>query len=161
MGTRQGWFTPAVGVDLCGHAPDIEGLANALGVEPVWVGRGGDNDVLVEVATESVLRSLTPDIAQLSTVDARGIIVTARADEAGRYDVVTRFFAPRAGIAEDPVTGSAHTAVAPYWARLLGRSELIGYQASARGGLLRLQVVGDRVLLGGHAVTVLKGTLLA
>lgn len=203
------WFTPAVEVDLCGHAtlasahvlyglgfsgvlsfsthsgrltaepgahgsivlnfparppvaaPDIHGLADALGAEPVWVGRGGDNDVLVEVRTEGILRSLSPDIAKLSTVDARGVIVTTRADETSDYDVVTRFFAPRAGIAEDPVTGSAHTAVAPYWAQRLGRTELLAYQASARGGLLRLQVVGDRVLLGGHAVTVVEGTLLA
>ena len=142
-------------------APDIEGLGQALGVEPTWVGRGGDNDVFVEVRDESTLRSLAPDIGGLSTVDARGIIVTALADEACPYDVVTRFFAPRAGINEDPVTGSAHTAVAPYWAQRLERTELLAYQASARGGLLALQVVGDRVLLGGHAVTVVEGTLLA
>jgi len=93
-------------------------------------------------------------------VDARGIIVTALADAASPYDVVSRFFAPRAGIDEDPVTGSAHTAVAPYWAQRLGRTELLAYHASERGGLIRLQVVSDRVRLGGHAVAAMAGSLL-
>lgn len=168
--TRSGRLTAQPGPGGCivldfparppAPAGDLHGLAEGLGATPVWVGRGGDNDVFVEVQNESTLRSLTPDIAQLSTVDARGIIVTARADAARDYDVVTRFFAPRAGIAEDPVTGSAHTAVAPYWSRQLGRNDLVGYQASERGGRIRLQVIDDRVHLGGHAVTVLEGTLL-
>lgn len=142
------------------RTPDIHGLIQALGLEPTWVGRGGDNDVFVELEDESTVRSLTPNVVALSTVDARGIIVTALADAASPYDVVSRFFAPRAGIDEDPVTGSAHTAVAPYWAQRLGRTELLAYQASERGGLIRLQVVGDRVRLGGHAVTVMAGSLL-
>lgn len=139
--------------------PDVAGLAEALGVTPVWVGRGGDNDIFVELRDEGVLRALAPDIAALSTVHTRGIIVTALADSSSTYDVVTRFFAPAAGIAEDPVTGSAHTAVAPYWAERLGRTELLGYQASERGGSISMRVAGDRVHLGGHAISVIEGTL--
>ena len=142
-------------------ASDVPGLADALGAIPVWVGRGGDRDVFVEVRDESTLRSLMPDFAKLSTVEARGVIVTALADNASTYDVVTRFFAPASGINEDPVTGSAHTAVAPYWAQRLGCNDLVGYQASERGGVIQLQVVGDRVRLGGHAVTILEGMLVA
>jgi predicted PhzF superfamily epimerase YddE/YHI9 len=88
----------------------------------------------------------------------RGVIVTARGAE---YDFVSRFFAPGSGIDEDPVTGSAHTALAPYWGAKLGRSEMTGFQASARGGVVRVRVEGDRVILGGQAVTVLRGDLLA
>jgi predicted PhzF superfamily epimerase YddE/YHI9 len=91
---------------------------------------------------------------------ARGVIVTARASSPG-FDFVSRFFAPALGVDEDPVCGSAHCCLAPFWAERLGKSELLGYQASSRGGVVRVRVRGPRVLLGGQAVTVLKGELIA
>jgi len=91
---------------------------------------------------------------------ARGVIVTAPSDRPDA-DFLSRFFAPQSGVDEDPVTGSAHCALAPYWAARLGRTELVGVQASARGGLVRVRVLGDRVLLSGKAVTTVRGTLLA
>jgi predicted PhzF superfamily epimerase YddE/YHI9 len=114
----------------------------------------------VAVDSEATVRALAPDLAALARLPVRGVIVTGRAESPG-YDFVSRFFAPGAGIPEDPVTGSAHCALAPYWAGKLGRSELVGYQASARGGVVRVRVAGDRVQLGGEAVTVMRGELLA
>ena len=134
------------------------GLAAALGAAPVYVGRS-QFDVLVEVASEDVVTSLAPDIGKLRAVQARGVIVTARASRQGA-DFVSRFFAPNAGVDEDPVTGSAHCVLAPYWAAKLGRAELSGYQASRRGGTVRVRVAGDRVHLGGRAVTVMRGELV-
>jgi len=138
-------------------AGTIAGLAEALGVEPVYVGRS-HFDVLVEVASEGAVTALQPDIGALRRVEARGVIVTARAEREGA-DFVSRFFAPNAGVDEDPVTGSAHCVLAPYWAAKLGRAELTGFQASRRGGTVRVRVAGDRVLLGGRAVTVMRGEL--
>jgi PhzF family phenazine biosynthesis protein len=135
----------------------IAGLAEALGVTPVHVGRS-HYDVLVEVASEDEVRRVEPDIRALRGVQARGVIVTARGSGDG-CDFISRFFAPNAGVDEDPVTGSAHCVLAPYWAKRLGRSELTGYQASRRGGTVRVRAAGDRVLLGGRAVTVLRGEL--
>lgn len=200
------WFTPAVEVDLCGHAtlatahvlrergapstavvrfhtrsglltarfdgawieldfpakpavpvPVPDGLAEALGAAPVRVERS-HFDLLVELASEGVVRGLEPDIAAVSRVDARGVIVTAAASEPG-VDFVSRFFAPRVGVPEDPVTGSAHCCLAPFWARRFGRDALTGYQASRRGGTVRVRAAGDRVILAGEAVTVLQGRL--
>lgn len=201
------WFTPAVEVDLCGHAtlasahvlwqdgllpPDVparfhtrsglltaarqgswismdfpakpeqqapapDGLEQALGVRPVYTGRSAF-DWLVEVESEAVVRALTPDMGLLARVDARGVIATARAD-GGEYDFVSRFFAPRVGVPEDPVTGSAHCVLAPFWAGRLGRDELTGFQASRRGGIVKVRMAGDRVMLGGQAVTVMRGEL--
>ena len=142
---------------LDGPAPD--GLAAALGAEPVYVGRS-HFDVLVEVASEAEVRALKPDLGRLAGVEARGVIVTARAEGGAGYDFVSRFFAPRVGVAEDPVTGSAHCVLAPYWAARLGRDELVGYQASRRGGTVRVRAAGDRVHLGGRAITVLRGELV-
>jgi PhzF family phenazine biosynthesis protein len=122
------------------------------------VGRG-TFDYLVEVASEEQLRQITPNFTQLKALETRGVIVTSPASDSA-YDFVSRFFAPRAGIDEDPVTGSAHCALATYWSQKLGRETLIGYQASKRGGLVRVQIQNDRVLLGGQAVTVMKGLLL-
>lgn len=201
------WFTPAVEVDLCGHAtlasaqvlweeghlaaaetarfhtrsgvltaerrdPWIEldfpskaateasspELARALGAVPRYVGRNAF-DYLVQVGTEAEVRDLAPDITRLREVVARGIIVTAPADDA-RVDFVSRFFAPRAGVDEDPVTGSAHCCLAPFWADRFDKTELLARQLSPRGGTVRVRVAGDRVILGGQAVTVLKGQLL-
>jgi predicted PhzF superfamily epimerase YddE/YHI9 len=207
---RLRWFTPAVEVELCGHATLASahvlwseglagtagelrfdtasgplaarrdgdgtiwldfpatpaapvdppaGLLEALGGDARWVGRCRF-DYLVELADEAAVRDLDPDVRRLRALGARGVIVTAPAGTAaGGYDFVSRFFAPGAGIDEDPVTGSAHCTLGPYWAGRLGRPELTGFQASARGGLVRVRPAGDRVLLGGQAVTVLRGRL--
>jgi PhzF family phenazine biosynthesis protein len=204
------WLTPAVEVDLCGHATvasahvlwedghleagrqarfysrsglltaDRKGewieldfpaklaqaaepppaLLASLGVaEARYVGRNAF-DYLVEVDSEETLRALAPDHTALRKIPVRGVIVTAR-PKGGDFDFVSRFFAPGSGVDEDPVTGSAHTALGPYWAEKLGKTELTAYQASARGGVVRVTVKGDRVLLGGQAVTVMTGELLA
>ncbi len=203
------WFTPAVEVELCGHAtlasahvlmtegylpageparfhtksglltaercgdwleldfPALRvepteapaGLAAALGVEPGYVGKTRF-DYLVEVDAAGTVKDIKPDIGGLRAIQVRGVIVTARATP-GEYDFVSRFFAPGAGIDEDPVTGSAHCALGPYWGAKLGKEEMVAYQASARGGIVRVRLAGDRVHLGGKAVTVLRGKLLA
>lgn len=134
------------------------GLYEAIGSAPHYVGMSRF-DALVQVASESVVRGLTPDMTRLRQVPVRGVIVTARADASSPYDIVSRFFGPTVGIEEDPVTGSAHCCLAPFWARRLGKNDLVAYQASARGGTLRLGLRGDRVKLGGQAVTVLDGQL--
>ncbi|MGW3353457.1 PhzF family phenazine biosynthesis protein [Nonomuraea rubra] len=131
------------------------GLEKALGATPVRVGKS-QLDLLVELESEETVSGLTPDIAALNTVDARGIIVTAPGSET---DFVSRFFAPRVGVPEDPVTGSAHCALAPYWSARFGRPSLVGAQLSARGGLVHVTHAGDRVHLAGRAVTMMSGTL--
>ena len=201
------WFTPAVEVDLCGHAtlasahalwegeilhPSDEarfetrsgllsarrrgdlieldfpaarvesetapgGLLEALGTKAVSFGRARD-DFFVELPNESAVRQLAPDFGKLSGLTKRGVIVTSRADDA-KFDFVSRFFAPAVGIDEDPVTGSAHCSLTPFWAERLRKNELMAYQASARGGVLRVRVDGDRVKIAGRAVTVLRGEL--
>jgi PhzF family phenazine biosynthesis protein len=204
------WLTPAVEVDLCGHATvasahvlwedrhlpegrqarfhtrsglltaDRRGewieldfpaklavpvepppeMLRALGVsEPVFVGRNAF-DYLVEVDSEETLRGLTPDHSALRKVPVRGVIVTTRGT-GGEFDFLSRFFAPGSGIDEDPVTGSAHTALGPYWAGKLGKTEFTAFQGSARSGVIRVRVEGERVKLGGQAVTVMTGELLA
>jgi len=202
------WFTPAVEVDLCGHAtlasahalweaghlkpreqarfhtrsglltadkrgdwiemdfpakaeeqaePPVR-LAEALGVAPKYVGRN-KFDYLVEVASEGVLRGIKPNFTLLGEIAVRGVIVTARSETDG-FDFVSRFFAPAAGINEDPVTGSAHTCLVPFWSTRLGKKDFVAYQASARGGIVRCRLNGDRVMLAGQAVTVLRGELM-
>jgi predicted PhzF superfamily epimerase YddE/YHI9 len=138
------------------------GLAEALGAPFVWSGATALDDLLVEMVDERAVRNLEPDFVALSRIPARGIVATAAAGRAGEtgYDYVSRFFAPRVGIDEDPVTGSAHCALAPFWAGRLGRLQLVGWQASARGGFVRTRLAGNRVILGGRAVTVWKGELL-
>ena len=141
-----------------------DGLAQALGVKPdATYHTGALGDLLAVFPDEAAIRALAPDFAAVSRLarsgDIRGVIATAQADTGRGYDYVSRFFAPAQGIAEDPVTGSAHTALAPYWSGRLGRDGLTGLQASARTGLVRTAVHGDRVHLMGHAVTVLDGTL--
>jgi predicted PhzF superfamily epimerase YddE/YHI9 len=202
------WFTPAVEVDLCGHAtlasahalwelgrvpqgqeirfhtrsglltagpgdgliwlnfparrmvetPPPDGLVAALGAPPRWCGRD-HNDYLLELESEDEVRRIQPHPGALRGLGLRGVIVTARASS-GPFDFVSRFFAPGAGIDEDPVTGSAHCALAPYWAAHLGKEAMLAYQASARGGEVRVRLAGGRVLLGGKAITVLRGELL-
>jgi PhzF family phenazine biosynthesis protein len=202
------WFTPAIEVDLCGHAtlasahvlweddhlatdapacfhtrsglltatrqdawisldfPALppeptaapEALLQALHVTPLYVGRNRSS-YLVEVATEESVHTLQPDCTLLQTLPVQGVIVTSRATSAG-FDFVSRYFAPRAGIPEDPVTGSAHCCLGPYWSQRLNRDSFTAYQASARGGVVRVQVRGARIDLSGQAVTVLRGELV-
>jgi PhzF family phenazine biosynthesis protein len=202
------WFTPAVEVDLCGHAtlasahalweqghlrvdeparfhtrsglltatrqgswiamdfpavvpepaPAPPDLAPALGATLGFVGRNRF-DYLIEVDSEATLRGLKPDFNRLAALPVRGVIVTARAATPG-FDFVSRFFAPAAGVNEDPVTGSAHCCLAPFWGQRLGKAVMVGYQASARGGVVRVRPAGSRVILEGQAVTVLRAELL-
>jgi PhzF family phenazine biosynthesis protein len=135
----------------------VPGLAGALGISPVTIGRN-IHDYIVELASAADVTDLRPDFASIAALDTRAVVVTAR-DDRGDHDFVSRCFAPRVGVPEDPVTGSAHCALGPWWADRLGRTDLVGYQASARGGVVHVQVRGDRVLLGGNAVTVLRGEL--
>lgn len=201
------WFTPAVEVELCGHAtlasahalwtesvvnpvkpirfhtqsgvltctqngefleldfpatPAREaeppaGLLDALGVTPTFVGQS-KYDAFVVVESEQVVRSLKPDFARLRDIAMRGVIVTSTSDDP-RFDFVSRFFAPGAGIDEDPVTGSAHCCLGPFWSERLRKAGMTAYQASPRGGVVRVRVNGDRVILGGQAVTILRGEL--
>jgi PhzF family phenazine biosynthesis protein len=203
------WFTPAVEVDLCGHAtlasahalweaglavpaetlrfhtrsgeltarqdgdfivldfpaePAAElaapaGLLEALGVDGPRVVARNRFDYLVQLADAAAVRAVRPDIAALTRIDMRGVMVTAPADD-GEHDFVSRWFGPRVGVPEDPVTGSAHCCLGPWWSAVLGSTELLGYQASQRGGTVGVRVLGDRVELRGRAVTVLRGELL-
>jgi PhzF family phenazine biosynthesis protein len=202
------WFTPAIEVDLCGHAtlasahvlweekhlssndtarfhtrsglltatrhngliwldfpatpcepaappPELE---EGLGVPIRSLGRTRF-DYLAELDSAATVRGVAPDLNALQRLPVRGVIVTAGSDRP-EYDFVSRFFAPGAGVPEDPVTGSAHCGLAPFWGSRLGKSHLVGYQASDRGGVVAVELDGDRVRLGGQAVTVLRGELL-
>lgn len=205
---RLRWLTPAVEVDLCGHATlasahvlfetgrlepsqaarfmtrsgeltaakkgdSIEldfpatpptpcepppGLLAALGIEraPTLKTRF---DYMVVLDGERAVREAKPDFAAMRGLGVRGVMITARGETGP--DIVSRFFAPGSGIDEDPVTGSAHCALTPYWSERLGKRELVAYQASSRGGTLHVELAGDRVKLRGRAVTVLRGELLA
>lgn len=202
------WFTPAVEVDLCGHAtlasahvlwqdghlapnadarfhtrsgelgarqangrivldfpaqpahaaPPPAGLLEALGVSaPRFVGPNA-TDWMVQVESAATVRSLRPNFFALKSVHARGVMVTAPGEDGG-IDFVSRFFAPASGIDEDPVTGSAHCCMGPFWAEQLGRRSLVARQLSTRGGTVHVEVDGPRVRLGGTAVTVMRGEL--
>ena len=203
------WFTPAVEVDLCGHAtlasahvlwetgrlhhdqpalfdtrsgrlsatrhgdriemafpaeperqtPEPPGLAQALGCRPRYTGRNR-MDYLVEVESEEVVRSIAPDFTRLAQIESRGFIVTGRSDS-NAYDFVSRFFAPRVGVSEDPVTGSSHCCLGPFWASRLDKAEMTAYQASARGGVVGVRVDGDKVYISGQAVTVFQAEIRA
>jgi predicted PhzF superfamily epimerase YddE/YHI9 len=179
-----GWITLDFPADPPVSAEAPPALLGALGLRAAaYVGRTG-RDLFVQVDAPAVVRTLAPDLARLATLDARGVIVTAAAttdDDAAATDAegadlagadlagadlagadfVSRFFAPAVGVPEDPVTGSAHCALAPFWAERLGRAQLVGRQLSARGGTVRVHARGARVTLGGQAVTVLRGTLAA
>jgi PhzF family phenazine biosynthesis protein len=133
-------------------------LLEALGVAARFVGKNR-MDYLVEIESEAAVRALQPDFTRLRSLPVRGVMVTARASGDG-FDFVSRFFAPGAGVDEDPVTGSAHCCLAPYWGAKLGKTEMTGHQVSARGGVVRVRDAGARVILGGQAVTVLRGELL-
>jgi predicted PhzF superfamily epimerase YddE/YHI9 len=135
------------------------GLLAALGAEAVYIGRN-QFDFLVELQSESALRRLAPDFTKLAGLPVRGTIVTSRADDP-RFDFVSQFFAPAAGIHEDPVTGSAHCCLGDFWRKRLGKCEFVAWQASARGGLVKVRVAGERAFLSGRAVTVARGDLIA
>ena len=134
-------------------SPLPDGFEKAFGVAPVWSGRSRF-DVFAVLENETAVRGLDPDHAAVARLGARGVIVTAQADSSSGVDVVSRFFAPGSGVPEDPVTGSAHCAIGPYWAEALGRDAVSCYQASARGGRVGVRIRGDRVDLTGRAVTV-------
>lgn len=205
------WFTPAVEVDLCGHATlaaahalwseglvpgdgrisfqtrsglltaarrsdlieldfpatapgtaelgaeEVRALADALGVVPDSVARS-TFDLLAVVGSEDTVRRLEPDFRRLRELGSRGVIVTSVSDDPG-FDFVSRFFAPGVGIDEDPVTGSAHCCLGPYWSERLGKTEMTAYQASPRGGVVHVRISGERVILAGRAVTIFKGEL--
>lgn len=202
------WFTPAVEVELCGHATlasahilwetglliadkegrfhtasglltakkvaeEIElnfpttppepikeppGLVEALGVNAEYVG-ASEYDYLVRVGSEAEVLGSKPDFVKLKELGVRGVMLTCKS-ESDEYDFISRFFAPGAGIDEDPVTGSAHCCLGPYWAEILGKDEMVAYQASTRGGVVRVRVGPERVYLGGRAVTVFRGELV-
>ncbi|AWS47260.1 PhzF family phenazine biosynthesis protein [Streptosporangium sp. 'caverna'] len=157
---KSGLITMDFPVKVLTEVSPPPGLIEALGVKPLWTGKNVW-DYLVEVESEEAVRAVSPDFRALEAVDARGIIVTARASQSSDADYVSRFFAPRVGVPEDPVTGSAHCALAPYWSGKLGTDALVGAQLSERGGIVRTTMRGDRVELAGHAVTVLSGELHA
>jgi predicted PhzF superfamily epimerase YddE/YHI9 len=146
---------PATPCQAAERVPELEqGLGTAIG----YVGRTAF-DYLVELESETAVREITPDLNVLARLPVRGVVVTARS-HGGSYDFVSRFFAPAAGVPEDPVTGSAHCGLGPFWGPRLGKREMVGYQASPRGGVVVVRLDGDRVRLGGQAVTVLRGELL-
>lgn len=133
-------------------------LLPALGVRAKYVGRNRSSDYLVEVESEAELRQMAPDFKRLATAPVRGTIVTSRSADS-RFDFVSRFFAPAVGIDEDPVTGSAHCCLGDFWQKRLGKNEFLAYQASPRGGVVRVRVADGRAFLGGKAVTVAAGEL--
>ncbi|MFN8037065.1 MAG: PhzF family phenazine biosynthesis protein [Acidimicrobiia bacterium] len=140
-------------------ASTLAGLAEGLRTQPRHVAVN-DDFVIAELADEHAVRDLDPVLEALRALGPRGVIVTAAAGAGTAADFVSRYWAPGAGIADDPVTGSAHCALAPYWAAKLGRTELVGLQVSSRPGTVRMRLDRDRVFLGGDAVTVLRGMLL-
>ena len=145
---------PATPTTECEPAP---GLLEALGVVPEYVGRN-EYDYLVRLSSEAAVREAAPDFERLRVVETRGTVLTSTGGS-GEFDFVSRFFAPAIGINEDPVTGSAHCSLAPYWSGELGKERMLGYQASTRGGVVRVAARGERVGLGGRAVTVMRGPL--
>ncbi len=156
--TRDGdWITLDFPAEPATEADLPAALADGLDTAPRWCGRNR-MDYLVEIDGEGVVRGLAPDFAGLAAIDTRGIIVTARAETDG-IDFVSRFFAPRHGINEDPVTGSAHTLLTPYWVERLGKNPLMARQISARGGTLWCELKGDRVSIAGYATDYMRGEI--
>jgi len=141
--------TPAAGI-----VPP-ESLTEALGAPPVFVGKN-EYDYLIELDSDQAVRALKPDFGKIQSLPVRAVMVTAESSD-NRFDFISRFFAPAAGIDEDPVTGSAHCALGPYWQTRLGKNKFLAYQASSRGDVVRVTVDNDRIRLGGLAVTVMRG----
>lgn len=146
---------PATPVEQC-DTPCI--LADVLNIQPIFVGKTLFDSFLV-VDSPEVVRSLAPDFRRLAVISKRGVIVTALSDDP-HFDFISRFFAPAAGIDEDPVTGSAHCGLGPYWGKVLGKTDMVAIQASVRGGIVHVRLNGDRVMLGGQAVLIFKGELV-
>ena len=156
---REGdWIVMDFPARACAPSVVPAGLEDALGCELLACGLNG-MDYLVEVPSEAVLRGLKPNFTALSLLPVRGVIVTCRS-ESPEFDFLSRFFAPAAGVNEDPVTGSAHCALGPYWQEKLGKADFTAYQASERGGLVKLTVQGERVLLRGQAVMMSRVELM-
>jgi PhzF family phenazine biosynthesis protein len=155
---QDDWILLDFPAEPSGPIPCPEGLAAALGAEPVYVGKNRF-DLLVEVPSAVVVEGMKPDMAALARIPARGVIVTARSDLPD-YDFISRFFAPAIGVPEDPVTGSAHCCLGPYWGGKLGKTAMTGYQSSPRGGTVRVMLAKGRVVLGGKAVAIFSGELL-
>ncbi|MEL6133139.1 MAG: PhzF family phenazine biosynthesis protein, partial [Bacteroidota bacterium] len=132
-------------------------LVAGLGVEVVYVGKS--RDYLVQVASEAEVHACQPLMEQIARLDAVGVIVTAEG-ASDKVDFVSRFFAPQAGVPEDPVTGSAHSTLIPFWAERLGKKEMVAHQVSLRGGILDCEDRGERVKIAGKAVTFLKGEIM-
>lgn len=135
------------------------GLLESLNEKPLFVGKS-KFDFLIEFESEEVIRSITPNFNALANVKCRGVIVTSKSNDR-QFDFVSRFFAPAIGITEDPVTGSAHCVLAPYWGSRLGKSKMTGFQASSRGGVVQVDLRGDRVMLGGQGVVFSRGNIAA
>lgn len=157
---HDGWIEmdfPAEPVAAVDAPPDLAAVLG--GAAARFVGKNR-MDLLVELENETAVRMLRPDFGRMAEIPVRGVIATAKGDAASPFDFVSRFFAPRLGINEDPVCGSAHCALTPFWARRLGKTALRAYQASPRGGDLGLRLEGDRVILAGQAVTTLRGDLV-
>ncbi len=152
------WITLDLPATPATAAPDPTALEQAIG-EPLNFAGFSQFDALVELASETAVRNFRPLIGNLMAIPVRGVIVTARG-ESPDVDFVSRFFAPRVGVDEDPVCGSAHCCLGPYWGEKLGKTDLSALQVSPRGGVLRISLRGDRVRLAGKAVTVMRGTLL-
>jgi PhzF family phenazine biosynthesis protein len=155
---KDSWIEMDFPAEPARHEVPPKELITALGVTPLYTGRNRLNDYLVEIESEYVLRMLSPDFTLLKTVPMRGVMVTARSITK-QYDFISRFFAPRVGINEDPVTGSAHCCLGPYWQKKLKRYQLYAYQASERSGEVHMRVTAERVLLSGKAITVMRGEL--
>ena len=149
---------PSLNVKDCDSFPELE---SALGVKPVYTGVCGNEEknYLIELESEIQVRELKPDFGLLSKLPKSGVIITAISQSAD-YDFVSRYFAPAYGINEDPVTGSAHCSLTPYWSKRSGKTEMNAFQASSRGGMIKVKLDGDRVFLAGNAVTILEGNLL-
>ncbi len=152
------WIEVDFPADPVTPAAPPAGLSAALGAPATFWATTGLY-ALAEVESEPVLRSLEPNYERVRGLHPVGVIVTAASDDPA-FDFVSRFFAPNAGIDEDPVTGSAHCSLGPLWGERLGKREMTAYQASPRGGVVRVRLAGDRVVLGGQAVSVMRGELL-
>lgn len=158
----NGWIKLDFPANPCREASPPQGLIEALGVKAKFIGVN-KFDYLVEVESEDIVKNITPNLLELSKLSVRGVIVTSQAERGkikGEFDFISRFFAPGSGIDEDPVTGSAHCCLGPYWQQKLNKHVFYAYQASKRGGALKVEVIADRVYLHGQAVTVLKGELI-
>jgi predicted PhzF superfamily epimerase YddE/YHI9 len=138
--------------------PVLPIVSRIFGVTPVYTGQNRF-DMLIHVRDADTVTDFVPDFYELSQIPVRGIILTSKSEDP-QFDFISRFFAPRVGVNEDSVTGSAHCCLGPYWSKILGKTELRAYQASARGGEVRVQVLPTAVNLGGYAVTVMHGELV-